>query len=184
MKEPYQLSPLSEEQKAWVIDTRASGMSFEEIADHFREVFPDYGKDIPSDVFPNLFVHRLKKILDSSQSSAKFYLEGKQRGETPINVEVLPLVMPHIRLLCYQRLWDETPARTLQRVIDTADGEVKVYKENTRERLAILTEFRKELQTLGILEDKSNTHASGQEVPTKIVTGKNPWETEEDVDSE
>ena len=139
----WRLPALSEEQKNYLVDARASGMSFDEITEHFREVYPDYATDIPKDVFPNLFKYRISQILNCSQSSAKFHLQAKQHGETPINIEAVPLVLPHVRLLCYQRLWDDTPVRTLQRVVQTADGEERVYKDNTRERLAILTEFRK-----------------------------------------
>ena len=100
----WQLPALSDAQKDFLVDARASGMSFDEITKHFREVYPDYATDIPTDVFPNLFSYRIKQILNCSQSSAKFFLEAKQLGETPINVEAVPLVMPHVRLLCYQRL--------------------------------------------------------------------------------
>ena len=184
MKESYRLTPLSDEQKHWAIDARAAGMSFEEIADHFREVYPDYGSDIPSDVFPHLFTHRLKRMLNTSSASAKQYLETKKLGDTPINIEALPLVVPHVRLLAYQRLWDETPARTLQRVVDTAEGEVRVYKENTRERLAILTEFRKELEILGIVENRSGKKVSNladSEDVVEVIESGDLWGTE-DVD--
>ena len=174
----WRLPVLSDEQKNWVVDARASGMSFEELTVHFREVYPSYATDIPKDVFPRLFTHRLKKILNSSNSSAKYYLEAKEQGEIPIDIEAVPLVVPHIRLLCFQRLWDETPTRTLQRVIQTKDGEVLIYKENTRERLAILTEFRKELELLDLLKTKGKSDPLGGDgEDVKVVReGGSLWE--------
>ncbi len=166
----WRLPALSEEQKNYLVDARASGMSFDEITKHFREVYPDYATGIPTGVFPNLFKYRISQILNNSQSSAKFQLEAKQHGETSINVEAVPLVLPHVRLLCYQRLWDDTPVRTLQRVVKTADGEERVYRDNTRERLAILTEFRKELQLLELLPSQQNAGSGGSSAPNEPET--------------
>ena len=176
----WRLPALSDEHKDWIINARAVGMSYEEITVHFQEVYPDYATDIPSDVFPPLFTHRIKVMLDSSQSSAKHFLDAKKNGEIPIAIEAIPLTIPHIRLICYQRLWDETPARTLQRVVETADGEVKVYKENTRERLAILTEFRKELELLGM--GSENNTPFGDPARTddiKLVKNSGLWESKD-----
>ncbi len=169
----WKFPPLTDEMKNWIIDARAMGTPFEEITHHCRDMFPEYATDIPKDVFPQLFTYRLKRILNSSQSSAKFFLEAKQNGEIPINVEAVPLVIPHIRLLCYQQLWDETSPRTLQRVVKTADGEEKVYKDNTRERMAILAAFRKELEILGILKprDKSNPLSEDDDEVVEIIEG-------------
>ena len=64
----------------------------------------------------------------------------------------------------YQQLWNETSTRQLQRVIQTADGEKKVYKANTRYRLAILREYRKELKVLGLLPPQHKD--SGSETPS------------------
>ncbi len=177
----WRLPVLSDEQKNWVVDARASGMSFEELTVHFQEVYPSYATDIPKAIFPPLFTHRLKKMLNSSDSSAKYYLDAKNQGEIPINIEAVPLVVSHVRLLCYQRLWDETPARTLQRVIETQDGEERIYKENTRERLAILTEFRKELEMLDLLKkkDKSDTVGEDGEEVKVVREGGSLWEAKD-----
>ena len=120
-------------------------------------------------------------MLNSSHSSAKYYLDAKNQGDIPINIEAVPLVVSHVRLLCYQRLWDETPARTLQRVIETQDGEERIYKENTRERLAILTEFRKELEMLDVLKktDKSDTVGEDGEEVKVVREGGSLWETKD-----
>lgn len=185
----WRLPALSEEQKNYLVDARASGMSFDEITKHFREVYPDYATDIPTGVFPNLFKSRLQRILDHSQSSAKTFLEAKQSGEVPINIEAVPLVLPHVRLLCYQRLWDDTPVRTLQRVVQTADGEERVYKDNTRERLAILTEFRKELQLLDLLPSQHSAGSGGSSAPSEpevveLVPGGSSMWSKPDADTE
>ena len=169
-----QLPDFSDEQKNYVVDARASGMSFDEITKHFREVYPDYAMDVPEDVFAKHFGYRIKQILNNSRSSAKSHLEAKQDGQIPINLEAIPLAQTHIRLLCYQRLWDETPVRSLQRVIDTQNGEERVYKNNTRERLAILKEFRRELQLLGLIpasDGGTPTPSDSGEPSPELVTG-------------
>lgn len=177
----WQLPDLSEEQKNYVVDARASGMSFDEITQHFREVYPDYAPDIPEDVFVKSFGYRIKQMLNNSRSAAKAYLEAKQDGEIPINVEAVPLVQTHVRLLCYQRLWDETPPQMLQRVIETPDGNVeRIYKSNARERLAILAEFRKELQLLELLPTHHGTGTpgrhTGESSEPELVGDENPWD--------
>ena len=147
----WRLPALSDAQKDDLINARACGLSFDEITSTFRDVFPDYAPDIPKDAFEKLFKYKLGRLLNHSQSNAKYILEAKRNGEIPINVKAIPIVMPHVRLQYYQQLRDETPTRTLQRVGQTADGEKKVYKANTRYRLAILREYRKELEVLGLL---------------------------------
>ena len=175
----HQLPVLSDNQKAWLIDARANGLSFAEMAGHFRDVFPDYAEDldIPDDIFEKLFTFRVKQLLNNSQSSAKLYLDAKQNGELPINVEGIPLFIARIRLACYQRLWDETPARTLQRIIKRENGEeVEIWKDNTKERLSILSEVRKELQFLGI-----EPEGTGQPTPVGDSEGAvNEDEKDED----
>ena len=101
----WRLPTLSDAQKSWLIDARASGMSFDEMTEHFRDVFPEYAPDIPADVFLEIFGYRIKQILNCSRSSAKMFLEAKKLGEFPINVEAIPVVQPHVRFLYYQRLW-------------------------------------------------------------------------------
>ena len=120
----WRLPPLSDAQKDDLIDARLR-LSFDEITSTFRDVFPDYAPDIPEDAFEKLFKYKLGRLLNHSQSNAKYILESKGNGEIPINVEAIPIVMPYVRLQYYQQLWDETPTRTLQRVVQTADGKNK-----------------------------------------------------------
>lgn len=160
----WRLPALSDSQKDEIINARACGLSFDEITSTFRDVFPDYAPDIPEDAFEKLFKYKLGRLLNHSQSNAKYILEAKRNGEIPINVEAIPIVMPHVRLQYYQQLWDETPTRTLQRVVQTADGEKKVYTDNTRDRLVILREYRKELEVLGLLPPQHKD--SGSETPS------------------
>lgn len=110
MSSPCQLPMLSDEQYDWAVDARACGMEFNEIASKFIDMFPDYGA--PSNISSEDLVLRLEtrikdRLKDSSVASAKYYLEAKQRGELPINIEALPLVQPHIQILYMQRLLDD-----------------------------------------------------------------------------
>ena len=176
----WELPKLSDEQKTWLIDARAIGMTYEEIPTHFREKYPTYADEIPDDVFPGLFKTRIKKMLNTSINAAKQLVDAKKVGELPVDPGVIPLVDDVVRLLAFQRLWDETPPQTLVRVIETEDGEERLYKSNTRERLAILAEVRKELQILGILSSKPaepepSANQRPEEVP-KVVMGGNLWD--------
>ncbi len=161
----WRLPALSDEQKHWLVDARASGMDYAKITDHFREVFPGYAPDIPSDVFPGLFTYRLKRILDGSQSGWKALLAAKQRGELPINVGVVPIANPQVRQTYYQQIWDETPAQSLHRVVETEDGVKEFYKENTRERLAILAQSCTEF---GLKADNSEENPLAEEAEEVI----------------
>lgn len=147
----WELPVLSDAQKNHLVNARACGLSFDEITSTFREVYPDYAPNIPDDVFEKYFRSRVKQYLNSSQSKGKYLLEAKQRGEIPVDVGAVPLVLPHVRLGCYQRLWEETQTRTLVRAVKTENSEILVYKDNTRDRIAILDSFRKEIQLLGIV---------------------------------
>ena len=167
----WRLPALDDKQKEWVIDARALGMSYDEITAHFQEMFSEFVAEanIPEDIFPKLFTYRTKHMLYSESSSASCVLEAKQFGEIPINTNAIPLVNPHIRLMAYQRMFDELPLREVVREAEVEGEVVPVYSNNAPVKLSILKEIEKLLERYGLSPTlKSST--GGTSAPSGSVT--------------
>ena len=131
-------------------------------------MYPGYAPEIPEDKLVPLLTHRLGQMINASPGSAKYYLATKQNGEVPTNFEAIPIAQPHVRLKLYQELWDATPARSVKGYAKCGEDEqVPIYRENTRERLAILSEVRKELARIGI---ESSEKYANPEVVDNLLT--------------
>lgn len=166
----WKLPALSDEQKDWVIDARACDMTFAEIAGHFQAMYPDYAPDIPEEVLVPLLSERLGQIINASAASAKYFIDAKRNGETPTNIEAIPLTRPHVRLLYLQRLWENTPDRSIQKCIEYAGEEIPVYRYNIKDKLSILAAIRREIEELGI--DRSGVYNDGaSETAKSLLTG-------------
>lgn len=165
-KNPLRLPKLSDTQKLWIIEMRAMGMAYEEIAGSFREVYTDYVPDIPQETFIPAFGDRIRSYINCSQPSAKAYIDAKSAGELPINIEALPMCFAHVRIMRLSRLLDKIPEE----------------KEYARDFAVIFKLLDKQLERLGIhIANESNIFLGDAVKGMELIDP--PWGTS-DVDKE
>ena len=137
---------LSEKQRAYVIRCFAFELKVREVVNNFKQVFPEFGKDIEDKVLEHRLYERFKKIKQTHAEEI-----SQERLRDPDGTWHIPMTYPHVQLIHLQQLYDEVPIKTLKRTfIDAAGKKHNVYQYNVMEKLKILRRIRSLCQELGL----------------------------------
>ena len=137
---------LSEKQRAYVIRCFAFELKVREVVNNFKQVFPEFGKDIEYKVLEHRLYERFKKIKQTHAEEI-----SQERLRDPDGIWHIPMTYPHVQLTHLQQMYDEVPIKTLKRTfIDAAGKKHNVYQYNVMEKLKILRRIRSLCQELGL----------------------------------
>ena len=142
--ETVKLGHFDEYQKTYVIACIATEQSIKASIKNFQEVFPDFGAGLDKNTLEYKLARRISDIKRKNALEIEAYREFALHSELH-QVAYIPIIYAEVRQHYLQRMFDETPDRSLKGVSKDENGkETRIYKSHTLEKLLILRKIRKE----------------------------------------